>query len=398
MAAVSSERIISGLSGFAGRGAGSDSERRAARWLAGELRAGGDRVRIETFWCRPNWALAHAWHVALGLAGSLLAVGSPRPGGIVILIALLCIIADGLLGRSPGRRLTPESASQNLIVHSRQDESAGVSLLVTANIDAGRAGLVHRQTLRRAAASLRRLSRGLTPGYGGWLVILLAWMLVAALLRARGAHGTGIGVVQLLPTVTLVLALALLLDQGTAAPSPGAGDNASGTAAAVALTRALSAGPPQNLDVTLLLQGAGDGEAIGLRRHLSRHRTDLRRQNTIVLGFGPSGGGRPRWLHQDGQLAPLRSFAVLERLAASAASATPHLGATPASARGCWPALPATLRHIPALSLGALDERGMVPRSHTAEDTPDRVELAAVERVIQFGLLLIDEIDAHLAA
>ena len=104
-----------GLAAFNERGAGTDAERRAARWLAGELVASRHRVRIETFWCRPNWALAHAWHVALALAGSLLSVSHPTIGAILLGVALLATLADATVGISPGRRLSPEHASQNVL-------------------------------------------------------------------------------------------------------------------------------------------------------------------------------------------------------------------------------------------------------------------------------------------
>ncbi len=107
--------------------------------------------------------------------------------------------------------------------------------------------------------------------------------------------------------------------------------------------------------------------------------------------------GQPRWWSSDGPLLPLRSFAVLRRLAASTAADMPGLGARPYRSRGCWPALPATVRHIPALSLGALDGDGLAPRSHTVADTADHIDGRALGRVVQLALMLVDEIDGHLA-
>jgi hypothetical protein len=103
------------LESYAGRGPGTDAERRAARWLADELADGGREVAVETFWCRPSWALAHAWHVALALAGSLVSVASPRVGGALLLAALVFVVVDAITGASPGRRLTPARASQNVV-------------------------------------------------------------------------------------------------------------------------------------------------------------------------------------------------------------------------------------------------------------------------------------------
>src|SRR5579859_6116461 len=113
------ETIVA-LAAFERRGPGTDAERRAARWLAGELISQRQRVRIETFWCRPNWALAHTWHVALALAGSLLAPSHPTLAAILLALALAAILMDEVAGVSPGRRLSPERASQNVVSAPRR--------------------------------------------------------------------------------------------------------------------------------------------------------------------------------------------------------------------------------------------------------------------------------------
>ena len=139
------------LATFDRRGPGTDSERRAARRLARDLSglseratedpndlsglsglsdpsdpsdpndpsAQGYKVTTEPFWGRPNWALAHAWHVALALAGSLVSVGHPTLARHCSALALVSVLADGLTGLSPGRRLTPERASQNVVARRR---------------------------------------------------------------------------------------------------------------------------------------------------------------------------------------------------------------------------------------------------------------------------------------
>ena len=212
------------LAAFKGRGPGTDAERRAAQWLVDELRSANRDVRLEGFWCRPNWALAHAWHAALGLGGSLLSVSSPTVGGALVLVALMSVVSDALTGLSPGRRLTFERASQNVVTEPRAaNPSAPVRLIVTANYDAGRTGLVYRTALRAPAARLARLTP--CPGWLGWFAIVLTWLLVIAVLRLGGAKGTAIGAAQLLPTVGLV-AIGCLNERGLAPRSHQASDTA----------------------------------------------------------------------------------------------------------------------------------------------------------------------------
>jgi hypothetical protein len=388
---------ISALAGFDRRGAGTDAERRAALRLAGELRDAGREAELQTFWCRPNWAGSAAWHVALGLAGSLLSVSSPVVGLVVVAIAMLSVIADSLTGISLGRRLTPERASQNVIGRPI-GPGPRMRLIVTANYDAGRAGLAHRSWPRGACAAVRRSVIDITPGWTGWLVIALGWVIVTAILRDGGATGTAIGIAQLIPTAALVLALALTFELACAGPGPAAGDNASGVAVALALVRALDVAPPPHLAVEVVLQGAGDGGMIGLRRHLRARRRELGRRDVVVLGIAACGAGRPRWWNSDGSLLPLRYARWLRACAQRVAAAESHLGATGVRGRGLTPAFPARATNRAAITIGCLDRRGLAQRSHQAADKPQAIEPGSVDAALELALALVDAIDAELGA
>lgn len=391
---------VAGLEGFERRGAGSESERRAARWLADRLAAAGREVVVEPFWCRPNWPLAHAWHVGLALAGSLVSVASAQAGALLLLAALVSILADAFAGVSPGRRLTSERASQNVVAiapPTARADSQPIRLIITANYDAGRAGLAYREGFRRATSALRRLTFGVTPGWLGWVSLAIVWLLVLAILRVEGHTSQTIGAIQLAPTVALVLALALLLELATADPGPAAGDNGTGVAVAVELARALDAAPPRHIAAELVLQGAGDGGGIGLRRYLRARRQELGPANTVVLGIAACTGGRPRWWTGDGPLIPLRYSRALARLCAEVAGDEPELGAGPHPGRGSAPALAARLLRRPAITTGCLDAHGIVPHSHRHDDIAANVEEATIDATVQFGLMLVDEIDAWFA-
>ncbi len=392
---MSTVDTVAGLAAFAGRGAGTDAERRAARWLSDQLDADGREARLEPFWCRPNWALANLWHVALGLAGSLVAVSSASVGGALVLVALLSTVADALTGRSLGRLLTPERASQN-VVSEADDPTRRVRVVITANYDAPRAGLAYRASFRRPSARLTRALGGATPGWAGWITILLAWLLAVAIARVGGSTGSLIGALQLLPTVALVLGLALLAELASSNYGPAAGDNASGVAAAVALARALEAGPPRNAAIELVLTGAGGGPPIGLRRYLRARRGALQATNTVVLGIAPCAGGQIRWWVSDGPLIPQRYLGRLREFAARIARDEPFLRAAPHIGRGAGPAQPARAAGLPAITIGCLDENDLAPDAGTTADALEHVDAGALDRTVQFGLMLIDAIDAYL--
>lgn len=392
---------VDGLTAFAGRGAGRDAERRAANWLAARCADRIGEAQIETFWSRPNWALAHVWHIALAVAGSLIALASPIAGIVLLALALVSVVTDAVTGVSLGRRLTPEHASQNVVVPAARESTSRIVL--TANYDAGRLGLAYR--LRPATSRLTRALHGFTPGWIGWTVIAIVWLLVVAVFRDAGHTSKIIGAVQLVPTVGLVLAFALLLELATGSWSPAAADNASGVAVALQVAAALAAAPPQHVGLEVVLTGAGDGEQIGLRRYLgarrARGRTPgrprpnrARRSDTIVLGIAPCAGGMPHWWQSDGHFLPVRYTSAMRRLAHQIADAEAHLNAASHRGRGDAGALAARLAGLPALTIGCLDDSGSSPRSHRKTDLPDAVDPQALERAVSFALLLIDGIDA----
>jgi hypothetical protein len=277
------------------------------------------------------------------------------------------------------------------------DGGTPVTLIVTANYDAGRTGLAYRDLLRTPIARLKRLAAAgaLTPGWLGWLAVELLWLLGIAALRMTGAGGTAIGILQLVPTAALVVELALLLELSASGFGPAAGDNASGVGVALALVRALDAAPPRNVGVELVLQGAGDGTMTGLGQHLRRHRGEQQPRSTIVLGIAPGGAGAPRWWFSDGPLVPLR---YLARLRESARRVAADAGREPVGhrGRGVSPALPARVRGLPALTIGCVDRRGLASRSHQPGDLPAALDTAAMDALLEFALLLVDEIDGGL--
>jgi hypothetical protein len=332
--------------------AGSDAERRRAAALASELRERGRTSEVETFWCRPNWPLVQTWHVALAVAGSLLAVNHPHVGAAVILAALIFLLADWSLARSPGRQLSGERASQNVV--SSAPTSRPVTLVVTASYDAPRHGLA------------RRLPRA-PIGWIGIISVLMAWTLVIALLRIEGHRNTAIAALQAIPTFGLIIAAALLLDLALGSLRD-QGESEEASSVALALVRALDAAPPARLAVELVLTGAGADYGLGLRNYLRRRRREQNPGNTVVLGIGGSSEGKPQFLESDGPLVPLGYYRQLRRLAADVA--------TPVRGHGCSAALPARMRGLPAVTL----EGG-----------------SASDRV-QTGLLLVDEIDAYVAS
>ena len=358
------------LCAFRHRAACSDAERRAATFLHDDLRARGHEAWLETVWVRPQWAWSALLHAALAVVASLLTVAQPVVAVVLAAVVLVSYALEaaglgGLLARLFYRRAT------QLVLVEPADPDA-ITLVITANTDAPRRGLVFRD-------GWRRLGRRLVPGPSLWLLILLGAVLAAAIARLAGAEGNVLGAVQLVPTVGLLLVATAAIDIALSEVSPGAGDNAAGVAVAMALHDELARHPPERLSPALWLAGAGEAFPFALRAHLRRERPAA--ADTVVIEIGPCGAGAPAWDARHPQLVAAAEVAGETRVRLRRPT-----GAGAARARG-----------LPAVHVRALDEHGIVPRSRTPADVPENVDQMAMDAVLDWCLLLVDELDEQLS-
>ena len=377
---------VTELTAERGRGPCTDAERRAARALAKHLRALGRRPATETIWVRPQWAAIWLVHALLAIAGSVVSVDSPAVG-----LALVGAAALSALGELTGRLHTiallwPRRATQNVIARA-PDERAPVKLIVTAPYDAARTSTGTARALGRLDARVRRALGGRWPSPLGLLALAILAIAACAAARTAGAEPGWLGAVQLVPTVVCIVATALLVDLALADPSPGANVNASAAAVALALVQALDERPPHRLDVELVLAGAGDGPALGMREYVRSRRRQAAAERIAVLAIEPCGAGTPHvWTH-DGPVLGTRLHPRLGELAKDA-GATTHRG------RGVTGALRARQAGWPAVAIGCLDEREQAPRARERADThADRQSLEAALKLCQS---LVARLDADL--
>lgn len=274
--------IVDALRAVGPRSACSDGERRAAKLLARELRAAGRRPRTETFWVRPQWPAVWLVHALLGLAGSVVSVSAPAVGlGLAGAAALSALVELG--GRARALSLLwPRRATQN--VRSDGFGDAPVRLLVTAAYDAPRSPSPFAAPLAALDRALRRATAGRWPAPLALLTLALVALAGCAGARLGGVEATWLGVVQLVPSVVCITATAILADLGLARPDLGDHRAASAPAAALALVAALDARPPRRLEVDVVLCGAGDAEALGMRHHVRAHPAAPERIAVVHLG------------------------------------------------------------------------------------------------------------------
>ena len=387
--------IIRGLCSFERRLAGTDAERRAANWLAKLLGDAGRRARVEPTYVHPQYGLVHAAHCALGFAGSLVAIVQPAVGFAIVLATAASMYLDLNYRLYLLRRLFFRRASQNVVSPGNRPD-APARLVLCAHYDAARTGAAFDpKRVARGARLASRLSLPLGP------FRILFWSL-AVLLPILGARMAGIdsslvSLLQLPPTLLLLVGVFLLTDIQLSEVVPGANDNASGVATVLSLAHELDAAPPDNLDVWVLLTGGEECLQEGMRSFVRAHRGRLDRRGTYFVNVDTVGHGGVRFEAAAGWVVTVRMDRRLVELCQAIATADREdfnrYGARALVHGLAGDSMPPRLAGFPATAITCLGELNYVPGYHTPNDTPERIDPAALDRAHGFALELVRALD-----
>jgi phage shock protein PspC (stress-responsive transcriptional regulator) len=388
--------LIRELCSFEGRRAVTDAERRAANWLAQRLRDGGRRAMVEPTYVHPQYGLVHAFHCAVGFAGSLVAIIQPAVGFGLVLAAALSMYLD-LNGRFYlARRLFFRRASQNVVAHGKRPK-APARLFICAHYDSARSGAAFQpKRVARASRLASRLPFPIAP------FRVLFWSL-AILLPILGARMAGvdsglISLLQLPPTLILLIGVFMLTDIELSDVVPGANDNASGVATALSLAEQLDAKDPQNLDVWILFTGGEECQMEGMRSFIRSHRKSIDGENTYFIVLDAVGSGAVRYETGEGLAVTYdmdrRLVQLCDAVAAADRENGDRFGAKPLRHGFATDALPVRLAKLRATAITCLNDGSLLPANyHRPEDVPKRIDKRALDRAHDFVLELVRALD-----
>jgi Peptidase family M28 len=383
--------VIRELCSFEGRGPGTDAERRAANMLADRLRGIGRQARIEPFFCHPQYAIVHLIHAALGIAGSLLATVEPAVGFALVFLAAVSTYLDLNTRLYLVRSLLFRRASQNVVSPGARPD-APARLVLIAHCDAARTGFI----FSKASNRIRRLPERLRLGLGPFRIFF--WVGLAPLLpllgaRMAGLDATWLSAIQAIPTIVLIVAAFLLIDIALSEIVPGAYDNASGVAAVLSAADELTANPPENLDVWVLLAGSEESFCEGSRAFVRAHRKELDRETTAFVNVDSvSYGGVAYEISQGAVISLPHDPQLIEFCRALSAAGAAE--ARPIRHPLLDDALPPRVRRLRSITIRTTDAGGnLAPWYHTHEDTPERVDPAALTGATEFVVALARLLD-----
>ena len=389
--------LIRDLCSFEGRVAGTDAERRAANRLAERLRSAGRRAEIEPTYVHPQVWSAMALHCLLGVAGSLVAVAVPALGFGLVLLAATSLYLDLNYRFYILRRLFFRRVSQNVVSPS-PGPGAPARLVLVAHYDAGRTGAVF--VSKRARRASRFADRHAWAGPYRLVFWSLALLLPTLGARMAELDSSALAIAQLPFTLVLLVAIFLFVDVQLSDPVPAAGDNAAGVATAVSLAEELGTTVSANLDVWVVLAGAGECLQEGMRSFVRAHRKELGDLPTYFLALGPMGGDNVRFRVSGGWAISYGMDRRLVELAAAIADADAEterrFQARPLARADAGEEMPPRLAGFPAIAVSTTDADGHVPNHHLPADTPDNLDPESLERAHAFALELIARLNADL--
>ena len=372
------ERVIQELASYE-RGSASPGERRAAEWLAGELRDAGCRdVRVEEesahggYW----WPLG-LLNAAPALAAMLGRVPAALVGGAASAAVYDDVSGGGLWFR---RRTLPHRPAWNVVAEVG-DPDAPRTVVFIAHHDAAHSGLVFHPELPRIGMRLvprlhERANQSIPIIFGVFLgpLLLALWGLLGRRsLRRAGLFFAG-------------AATAAMANIGASQVVPGANDNLSAVGAVVALAHELAERPPEGVRVLLLSNGSEEGFMEGMQGFGRRHFGELDRATTEFVCLECVGSPHLCVVEAEGMLR-MRHYTESSREALARAGAEAGVELT----RGlrtvaATDALIALRAGYATCLLGGVDDTKFPSNYHWPSDVPDNLDWSSIDGAVEVCL------------
>ena len=371
MARPVAERVVRELASYE-RPSASEGERRAAEWLAGELRDAGCRtVRVEE-------ERAHGgywWPLGLLNAASALAALLGRRLALAVGALAAAAVYDDVSGGRLWfrRRALPHRPTWNVVAESG-DPDATRTIVFIAHHDAAHSGLVFHPALPRKGMELmprlhERANQSVPIIFGVFLgpLLLSLWGLLGRRWLKRAGMFFSLG------------ASTCMADIGRSDVVPGANDNLSSVAVLVGLAHELAERPPQGVRVILLSTGSEESFMEGMQAFGRRHFPRLPRESTEFVCLECVGSPQLCVVEGEGMLR-MRSYPESSREALARAGAAAGIelrrGLRTVAATDSLIALNAGYA---TCTLGGVDETKFPSNYHWPSDTPDNLDWSSVE-------------------
>ena len=174
---------------------------------------------------------------------------------------------------------------------------------------------------------------------------------------------------------------------------PGANDNATGVAALLSLARRLGANPPGRVRVILLSNGCEESILEGMDAYWRRHRSELPREHTRVIGVETIGSPHVLLLEGEGMLG-IREYPkpFLDFVRSCAHDADVYVYPNLRFQNSTDAVIPLKQGYDCAL-IGSCDDYKFPTNYHWHTDTPDRIDYETVAEGARLFARIVERLD-----
>lgn len=367
-----------------------DRERAAALYVVDTLHGLGLDPRVEPCETLRNIYTAHALSFTAATAGSFLAaVGGPRLallGAWLNGLALWSVAGEFSFDPNPASALAPHGTSQNVWTVIPARGARRQRLILVGHLDSHVSPIFF-----SSPAWIAFFNRFFSIAFAS-----LAASTVLAGLAGRRVGTWPRGLLGL-SAAAQGLAASLAWHAASAPVSTGANDNAAAVGTVLALGERLRAEPLDHTEVWLLASGAEEVGCYGMRAFLDRHSATLDPATTFFLDFELPGLGDVVVTTQEGMLKNYPYDPTLLALARVVGEAHPELGLRLRPGPTAYSEMGVIVkRGFRGLVVGAEPRQGST-YWHTPEDTFDKIEGAALERIQRFAWTFMQLLDRRVA-
>lgn len=380
------EQRLRSLEAFGHRGSATVQERRAADYLADELRASGIAPVIESFRGARSFGARLLIHIGIAATGLLLLWKMPAVGVALAAVALISFVVEQ--GRCVVWLSWPACRyrSQNVCGTVPATRAARRRIILSAHYDTQRNGFIW--TINRYVNRLSYyLPLWLKPPMA-FFAVLLAGQILLGLLQIYLGRSLPLWILEGVLLAIYGIMAALFIQFALGRFVPGAVDNASGVAAVLELADAWVASPPaDDVELVVLLTGCEESVLLGAAAWADRHREELERLPTVFLNLDSMAFGPPRFLGAEVPALglPLRSDAQLIELCIHVAKELDLHDAGPHALPGPTDAFAFLTRGMRGISIVSFQPGGVLPRYHTLADTVSNMDCAAAHASVEFA-------------
>ena len=384
--------IIRGICAYPQRGACTESERKASRFVFDTMEAEGFAPRFYDFETWPDFYKVYAVHFILAVALGALACAQPALSLIGLAFVIVSFYGDLTTRWYWLRRLFGKGRSRH-VIGTLGPQDAKRTLVFSGHHDAGQTSFIFKpESIRRQTRFFKKYN----TTWAQYILLMIGLCLIFqfAFLSLLQTPGPVPEVLYGIGAVICIVGAVLHLSMWGKGFAGGANDNAAGVATAMEIGRRLKDRMPDDTRIIVLSFGAEETMMAGSGTTVKEMFADQDPEHFYVINFEGTGGGTIRYSVGEGMI---DVYAYDPELIAAAKKAKRELGLEtmkPFTIRsGGTDALPFVVNGFKAITLFGLDEDDYPPHYHWHTDLPDAIDEATLEQSVTVALAMIKHLD-----